>query len=274
MKKNVKLVVCDIDNTLVIKRQPLTERARNAILELQKHGVYFGLASGRGVHHLKSLAEQWGIECQLYIGMNGAEICDELTGQHEVLYRMKAEWVKEAFEIMSPFKSWPHALFGEVMYARPGDPSVASSNAYVKNQNPPHIVQSDDEFWHADSIKIGFRVSAEDMPDIEAAVAKKTNPDYIGFKTETTMFEFGNALAQKGTLLKKFYETHQIPREAVWSFGDMTNDITLFDESGVAVCMINGSDDAKAHADIITDLPCTEDGWADYVEKYILPFLD
>ena len=111
------------------------------------------------------------------------------------------------------------------------------------------------------------------MPAIEERVKLYKNDNFIGFKTEMTMFEFGNAKAQKGTLLKLFYETHQIEREAVWSFGDMTNDITLFDESGVAVCMINGSDDAKAHAHYITDLPCTEDGWADYMEKYILPEL-
>lgn len=271
--KNVKLVVCDIDNTLVMKRQPLSDRAYRVIKELNKHGVLFGLASGRPVHHLQSLAEQWGIDCQLYIGMNGAELCDTLTGEHEVLYRMKPEWVKEAFEMMSPFKSWPHVLFGGVMYVRKGDPSVSSSNAYVKNQNPAHIVKDDAEFWHDSSIKIGFRVSAGDMPEIEKAVSKKQNQDYIGFKTETTMFEFGNAKAQKGTLLKRFYEKHHIEREAVWSFGDMTNDISLFDESGVAVCMINGSDDAKAHAHIITDLPCAEDGWADYMEKYILPEL-
>ena len=34
-----KLVVCDIDNTLVEKHQPLTERTRNAILALKEKGV-------------------------------------------------------------------------------------------------------------------------------------------------------------------------------------------------------------------------------------------
>ena len=29
--KKVKLVVCDIDNTLVVKRQPLTPRAKKVI---------------------------------------------------------------------------------------------------------------------------------------------------------------------------------------------------------------------------------------------------
>ena len=79
--KKVKLVVCDIDNTLVVKRQPLTPRAKKVIDTLNEKGIYFGLASGRPVHHLQSLAEQWNIDAQLYIGMNGAEIYDTLTGR-------------------------------------------------------------------------------------------------------------------------------------------------------------------------------------------------
>ena len=89
--KKVKLVVCDIDNTLVVKRQPLTPRAKKVIDTMNEKGIYFGLASGRPVHHLQSLAEQWNIDVQLYIGMNGAEIYDTLTGRHEVLYTMKAQ---------------------------------------------------------------------------------------------------------------------------------------------------------------------------------------
>ena len=34
-----KLVVCDIDNTLVEKHQPLTKRTREAILALKEKGV-------------------------------------------------------------------------------------------------------------------------------------------------------------------------------------------------------------------------------------------
>ena len=36
---NVRLIVCDIDNTLVEKHQPLTKRTREAILALKEKGV-------------------------------------------------------------------------------------------------------------------------------------------------------------------------------------------------------------------------------------------
>ena len=108
------------------------------------------------------------------------------------------------------------------------------------------------------------------MPAIEPRSAQFEKKGYISFKTETTMYEFCNAKASKGDLLKMFCDEHGIDMKYVWSFGDMTNDITMFEVSGVGVCMLNGSPDAKAAADIITEKPISEDGWADFVEKHIL----
>ena len=108
--EKVKLVIADIDNTLVVKRQPLTERAYNAIQALQARGVLFGLASGRSVEQLHNLEEQWGIKCDILIGYNGEEIYDGVKGTTEMLYMMEPEWIKEAFEIMSPFESRPYLL--------------------------------------------------------------------------------------------------------------------------------------------------------------------
>ena len=104
--KNVKLVVCDIDNTLVVKRQDLTEYSKEIVKKLQDKGILFGLASGRGCNQLKTLADKWGIECELVIGMNGAEIYDGLDNSHEIYYNMKASWVKECFDLMNEFESF------------------------------------------------------------------------------------------------------------------------------------------------------------------------
>ena len=50
----------------------------------------------------------------------------------------------------------------------------------------------------------------------------------------------------------------------------MTNDISMLQAAGIGVCMLNGSEDAKAAADFISEKAADEDGWADYVEKNIL----
>ncbi len=268
--EKAKLIICDIDNTLVPKHKNISERTRNVIQALQKEGILFGLASGRGVKSLHQLEEQWNIHCDMIIGQNGAELYDDTTQQTELFYSMKAEWIKQCMEIMSPFDCNPSMERDGIHYVRRIDEKTASSQSYLKGSNPHHVVKDDSEFWAAPTVKIGFRVKAEDMPAIEKRVAEFPSDDFIGFKTENTMYEFGNKNASKGKAMELFCERHHLDLKNVYTFGDMTNDISMLLSAGVGVCMLNGSDDAKAASDIITEKTVDEDGFADFVEKYIL----
>ena len=55
MIKDLKLVVCDIDDTLVVRHNLLTPRAK-------RMNIYFGLASGRPLYDLDHMMEKWHIE--------------------------------------------------------------------------------------------------------------------------------------------------------------------------------------------------------------------
>lgn len=268
--KTIKLIICDIDNTLVQKHQPLSDQAFKVINILKEKGVLFGLASGRAINQLQTLADSWNIDCDILIGMNGSEMYDGLTDEQKSYYRMEAEWLKECMDIMSPFDTKPHLIKDGKLYGRKDDTSVSASNKYLKNSLIPYIVENDAEFWKEPASKIGFRVKAEDMPMIEEYVAKYPSENYIGFKTENVMFEFCNIHASKGDLLEKFCTQHAIDLKDVWAFGDMTNDVSMLETAGVGVCMLNGSDDAKAASDLITEKSCHEDGWADFVINHIL----
>lgn len=268
--KKVALIVCDIDNTLVQKHQPLSLRAKKAINTLKERGVLFGLASGRGIKQLKVLQRQWEISCDVLIGMNGAEMYDGLDKSEHQYYVMKKEWIEECHKRLSGFESDPYIVKNGTVYAKANSSFTNGSQKYLKGEDLPIVVESDEEFWKEDASKTGFRVKEEVMPLIEEHLSKFTFSEYIGFKTESTMYEFGNAKASKGDLLERFCLKHQIPIEEVWAFGDMTNDISLLKSAGVGVCMKNGSDDIKAIADIITEKGVEEDGWADFIENHIL----
>ena len=270
----VKLVVCDIDNTLVVKHTELSERGKRAVRALQSKGILFGLASGRSVPQLHNLEEQWGIRCDLLIGFNGGEIYDGLKGTTEMLYMMEPEWLKDAFEVMAPFENNPYLLADGYSLVRNLDEHAQASRSYMKNATPTRVVKDDSEFWAQAAPKVGFRVKEEDMPAIEARAAQMRKEGYTSFKTESTMYEFCNAKASKGALLKTFCQAHGIDLAQVWAFGDMTNDISLFEVSGHGVCMANGSPDAKAAAQVITEKGVDEDGWADFVERHLLAELD
>lgn len=267
-----KLVVCDIDNTIVPKHKQPSDRTLSCIHEFEKRGILFGLASGRSTKMLKDMAEQWGIHCDILIGNNGGEYQDEMTGEHDILPKLTCKELEEIFTIMAPFREQTNTQMfvgGKKLVRRIDEQTIASSK-YVKTSDLV-VAKDDSEFWQEPAYKIGFRTPAEIVPEIEKRTAQMTvGKNYKGFKTEYTMFEFSRIEANKGEMLIRFCNSHNIDIKDTIAFGDMTNDINLLEKAGWGVCLENGSPDCKAIADEITELSIEDDGWADYVEKHII----
>lgn len=268
----IKLIACDIDNTLVPKHKQPSDNTIECIKELKRRGILFGLASGRHKDGLEDLANKWGIECDFYIGMNGAELYDKLTGQHEINSYLKKEWLKEIFELMSPYYDQinPNVIVGNKRLVRRIDEITLEAYKYSKAGNLPEIVKDESEFWSDDMYKMGFRTPANITPKLEEIVAKHPSPFYQGIKTEYTMFEFSPIEASKGNMLIKFCKRHNIDIKDTMALGDMTNDISLIKAAGVGVCMENGSPDTKAVADVITEKSIEDDGFAYFIRNHVL----
>lgn len=268
----VKLVVADIDNTLVPKHKQPSSRTLNCIHEFQRRGIYFGLASGRSTDGLRDLAKQWGIHCDILIGDNGGEYQDEITGEYDILPKIDKKYVKEIFELMEPFKDEvnPNMGINGKRYVRRLDELTLAAFKYSSVGNEPVIAEDESIFWSQDTHKVGFRTPAHIMSAVETQVNSHPSKYYKGCKTEFTMFEFVHIDADKGKMLVRFCNSHGIDVKDSVGIGDMTNDISLIKDAGLGVCMLNGSDDAKAVADVITPLSIEDDGFADWVEKNIL----
>ena len=56
-----KLVICDIDATLVNEKKELTPRTKKDLIQLHEKGIYFGIASGRPADELKRNKEYWDL---------------------------------------------------------------------------------------------------------------------------------------------------------------------------------------------------------------------
>lgn len=268
----VRLVVCDIDNTIVPKHKQPSERTLACIREFHNRGILFGLASGRDTNSLRDLAKKWAIHCDILIGNNGGEYQDEITGEHDILPKISKEHLAEIFKIMEPFKDKVNtSMFvkGEHIIRRLDEQSIASYK-YHNNGKLPRVVEDESEFWSEDAYKVGFRTPAEIMKDVEKACEQNPSIYFKGFKTEFTMFEFAPQEADKGKMFIRFCKSHSIPIEDTIAFGDMTNDVSILKAAGKGVCLENGSIDAKEAADEITELSIEDDGFADYVEKHIL----
>ncbi len=266
----IKLVVADIDNTLVPKHQDVSVRTRNDIKQMQKENILFGLASGRSVDQLHTLEKQWDIKCDVLIGLNGSQLYDGISNYTKMYYTMKPQWIKQALDIMRPFDCNPNLERNGIYYVGKMDQKTLASQKYLKKNHNSILVQNEEEFYQSPAAKIGFRIKEEDWPAIQKRLQQFKMEGYTAFRTEYTMLEFCNINASKGNLLEKFCQDHQIDLNDVAAFGDMTNDISMLEVVGMSVCLLNGSDDAKAASKYITDYDVNHEGFADFVEKNIL----
>lgn len=272
LKKTVRIVICDIDSTLVTSNHILTPTTKKLIEELHDRGVLFGIASGRPLDEIRLRAKKWGFDRQfdILIGMNGSELWDNVHQKEYSFFKLKREWIKEIIDFMEPFQTNYYIYQDGYLLAKEEDETMQHS----ANSSDKEIVVMQDvsQMYERENAKIMFRVKcAEDMIPVEEFVHKHPNPNYIGFKTQATLMEFADHRISKAYALEKFCEVNAIALEDVIAFGDTTNDNEMIKRSGLGVCMINGSDDTKDIADDITEKSNDEDGFAHYMRKHILP---
>ncbi len=265
MFEKTKLVICDIDGTMIVTYHSLPERAKKAIEKLRRHGILFGIASGRNISDVRYIAGTWGIsDLDVIVGLNGSELYDGIHDRVYAYYQMEPEWIKETFEIMRPFKNNPVMYHGDVCMCGVYDEKVRFSTQFT--QSDYIVAKSEADFYQQPNAKIMFRVAEEDMAAVEARTKEFASPYYKANKTQKTLMEFQNRNASKAYALERFCELNGCSLENVVAFGDTTNDNEMLEAAGIGVCMKNGSDDTKRIADIITDKPVEEDGWTDFIE--------
>ena len=266
---DVKLVLCDIDATLVNEKKELMPETKEALIQLHEKGIYFGIASGRPVDELKQNKVYWNYpyDFDFVMGMNGAELFDGVHQKEYSYFKMKREWLKETIELMksidcNPFVYWN----GKIRCVRVDDMMKRSASTSHKELE---VVPIEDLYAH-ENAKIMFRMKEEDMERAEKLVSLHPNPYYHGFKTQSTLLEFCDKRINKGYGLQKICELNDFGLENVVAFGDTTNDNDMIHLAGLGVCMKNGTKDTKALANDITEYDNNHDGLGIYLKKHIL----
>lgn len=99
-------------------------------------------------------------------------------------------------------------------------------------------------------------------------ILEKEFPELLSTSSVPFNIEINHRDANKGTALESLCGYLGIPLSESMAFGDNSNDLSMLRAAGLGVCMGNGTPDAKAAADFITD---TNDnsGVASAIRKFI-----
>ena len=110
MKRDFRLIVADIDRTLRVKGESLSDLNREAFKALHEKGILLGLASGRPLWQgVEKIYQEWelGFQFDLLIGMNGGEIYDVNRNERTILNLLDTDTMRYITEQMSEFGCHP-----------------------------------------------------------------------------------------------------------------------------------------------------------------------
>ena len=97
----VKMIVMDMDGTLLNSHNQITKKTKEILLEVQKKGIQLVLASGRSYMKLLPYAKE--LQMDIYGGylveVNGTAVYDVKNNQREVLAQMQVEQIHEIYAI-------------------------------------------------------------------------------------------------------------------------------------------------------------------------------
>ncbi|MEG0289649.1 MAG: Cof-type HAD-IIB family hydrolase [Carnobacterium sp.] len=268
----IKLIASDMDGTLLNGRMVISETNAKAILEAQKQGIRFMVATGRGYTEAKPLLEEVGISCPL-ITLNGAQVYDEkgevienigiekdtvrtilkktrdlnlyceMTTSHGIYSDNKAKRIESVASLL--YKTNPDTSFKMAVV-------LAAARLEIMNIN---YVAEYEELLENDSIEILKMITfSEDGPEVLSPLADDlaTTGDLAITASFINNIEINHIKAQKGLALARAAEKWNIPMENVMALGDNFNDVSMLKAAGYSVAVENAEDGVKAQAKYLT----------------------
>lgn len=268
---NVKLMMVDLDGTLLTSEKKVTEPTKRAIERLKETGTLFGIATGRTLYALERLNKEWGIDhlVDVMVGMNGAQYWDYVDHFRETRDYLSGNAMIEILEKVKdlPVSGIVYNNETREVYAEEETPytrRIATNNHFTLCVCELKEILKDKEFE-----KLILACAPEYMDTLKEICKPFDCEEYRGFCTGASLYEFMNPVVSKSQGIQKICSRHGFDMSEVLVFGDNSNDMEMIRDAGVGVCMANGSADAMEVADYIT-LSNDEDGIAQFIDDYVM----
>lgn len=266
-----KLLVLDVDGTLLNEEKAISKRTLAALLKVQQMGVRIALASGRPTYGLLPIAKS--LELGLYGGFilsyNGSQIIDAKNG--EVLFERRIN------PEMIPYIEKKAIKNGFALFTYHDDTLLTNTpdNVHVREEAALNNLKliAEEEFSTAiDFAPCKCMLVSDDeeaLTNLENHWKKRLDGVLDVFRSEPYFLEVVPCTVDKANTLAVLLEYLDIRRDEVLAIGDGVCDVAMIQLAGMGVAMGNSVDSVKICADYTTDTN-GNDGVAQAVEKLIL----
>jgi len=261
-----KLLVFDIDGTLVGPSHILDPYTRDVLFKLRDLGIHITLATGKNLPATKQIADDLEIELPLVLS-NGSIIetrFGEINARSVLPYNVTKQVIEICEEsntnlviyidddiIMKEMNADIHPVYNQVTY---GIVEIGQWDAIEERCSEVNkcLVIEQHQPQNLINLEKKFKQEIGDRSDI--------------IFTSTKLLEILPKGITKVTGIQRLIDGLGIKMSEVMAFGDYDNDIEMLNAAGLGVVVENGSEAAKANADLIIG-PCDQNGPAKFINN-------
>jgi Cof subfamily protein (haloacid dehalogenase superfamily) len=265
----IKLLVSDIDGTLITSNNKISELTKSLIQRLQKKDIYFSLASQRVHSSIVPIARELNINIP-YLSLNGALIQDSIGKVILNKSVIDKKYVEKALRLAQEFYVKIALCYKDrIIYTE--DNSVLKD--FMSRLGTTYtLVDSYDNYM--DNV-LEIIMSGNDRKNMKYILKKMHPPFGLYLKVKFTRSQsyksvYNMEILRKGvnknTGLKLLTKYLKIKKNEVMVFGDWYNDRDLFQFGGTNIALANAVDELKAMADYVTDKSNDEDGVGHFLQ--------
>ena len=265
--KPIRMVIADVDGTLVTQEKVLTKRAAESVLRLRDAGIQFSITSGRPPRGMAMLVEPLKLAQPLAAFNGGVLIQPDLATvvDQNFLPAGVPEQVIESIE-KHGLDVWIYTATDWFVRDVNG-PHVAREQWTVKF--PPEVVKSFDGLLGRVAKIVGVSDNLEGVAKCEKDVQQTGGTHISAARSQPYYLDVTHPNANKGEVVLAMSKLLNIPAEQIATIGDMPNDVLMFKKSGVSIAMGNGSAEVQATATYVTATN-EDEGFAKAIEEFVL----
>jgi Cof subfamily protein (haloacid dehalogenase superfamily) len=262
----IRLVISDVDGTLVTPEKELTPRTRTAVRKLREAGIAFTITSGRPPMGMKMLVDALELTDPLAAFNGGVLVRPDLT-------TLCQSFIPEAAAGRLLTVITAHGLDCWL---------YTDQDWFVRDPHGPHVAQEQLTVRFAPKVAPDFGphlhsvaklVGVSDDHDAIAACERELQ-HVCGTAASATLsqpyyLDVTPPDANKGHVVEMLSAMLDIPFSQIATIGDMPNDVLMFRKSGISIAMGNASEEVQREAQFVT-ASNQADGFAKAMEEIIL----
>jgi Cof subfamily protein (haloacid dehalogenase superfamily) len=263
----IRLLLADVDGTLVTQDKVLTDQAVAAVHRLRDASIRFAITSGRPPRGMEMLVGPLELQTPIAAFNGGLIVNPDMTVIETRV--LPDELVPPLAELMGTFDLGVWLYRGTEWYVPDLNGSHVAREAATVKFEP--TLMSGLEGLTRDVVKmVGVSDDHDAVSRASAAVHDRFGDHVTAAASQPYYLDITHPQANKGAVAQYMAARYHLSAEEIATIGDQPNDVLMFAHSGLSIAMGNADPQVQRSARRVTDSN-ENNGFAAAVDRFVLP---